>query len=140
MKMNWGHGLTLAFIAFAGLMIFMTVKSFQQNIDLVTEDYYREELAYQSRIDQIENSKAGNQVEIVEEGKEIYLNFPVTPESGRIHMYRPSDQRLDKLFDLSLAKNETISSQGMVPGYYILKLNWSDQKQEYYQEKGLFIQ
>lgn len=137
--MNWGHGLTITFIAFAGLMIFMTVKSFQQNIDLVTPEYYREELAYQQRINEIKNAAGAQQVSITEMDDAFVLDFPSNPKEGYLHFYRPSDQSLDKYYNLTASKNETISSEGLVSGYYILKLHWSDQDQAFYQEKGVVI-
>jgi hypothetical protein len=54
--MNWGYKIAITFILFGALIIFMVVKSFQQNIDLVTDDYYQEELKYQQQIDKLENT------------------------------------------------------------------------------------
>ncbi len=139
-NMNWGHGLTFAFIAFASLMIFMAVKAFEQDIALVTADYYKEELAYQNRIDEINNSKQAMVVDIGKSVQGIALTFPVTPESGEVYMYRPSDQRLDRKFALTNSLHEIIPEEQVASGYYILKLHWSDKERSYYQEKGIFVE
>ena len=55
MKWNWGTKIALSFVGFCGLMIFMTVKSFNTDFHLVTEDYYAEELQYQDHIDRVKN-------------------------------------------------------------------------------------
>ncbi|WP_338039248.1 FixH family protein [Maribacter litopenaei] len=59
MKFNWGTGIVLAFIGFIGFILFFVVRMStdnRANHDLVTEDYYRQELAYQKEIDAQNNA------------------------------------------------------------------------------------
>ena len=49
--MSWGKILLVAYVTFVGVMLFMVVKSFQQDYDLVTPDYYAAELKFQDQID-----------------------------------------------------------------------------------------
>ena len=56
MKWNWGTGIAITLVLFIGLMSFMVFKSTQQRFDLVSENYYEEELNYQEVIDQKRNS------------------------------------------------------------------------------------
>lgn len=139
--MNWGHGITITFILFAAFMIALVKKSFDQQIDLVTENYYGEELAYQSRINEIEN--ASSQYFVVESRDDhinIQLNGASKTISGTLHLYRPSDSRFDKHFTLSLTGNsQNIPTKGIPNGYYILKLSWSIGDKNFYQEKGIFL-
>ena len=39
--MNWGKGVTIAFVLFVGFIMFMVVGAFRQNFDLVADDYYK---------------------------------------------------------------------------------------------------
>lgn len=51
MKLNWGTGIVIAFIGFiAFIMYFIITMSVNANYDhdLVVENYYAEELAYQT--------------------------------------------------------------------------------------------
>lgn len=138
--MNWGHGLTLSFIGFAGFIIFMAVKSFDQNIDLVTEDYYRDELNYQQRIDQIQQTKAQGMEAKVELKEDLLeLTFPNAPDKGEAHLYRPSDSQFDKRFQLSQAKTMAFDRTNLLKGYYILKISWEAGGQTFYQEKGIVL-
>lgn len=138
--MNWGHGLTLSFIGFAGFIIFMAVKSFDQNIDLVTEDYYREELNYQQRIDQIQQTKAqGMEAEVELSDGLLVLTFPSAPDKGEAHLYRPSDSQFDQRFQLSQAATMAFDRTDFLKGYYILKISWEAEGQAYYQEKGIVL-
>lgn len=55
---TWGHGVIVAlgcFIAFILFMIFIFPNG-QQNSELITDDYYEEELAYQNVIDAKNNA------------------------------------------------------------------------------------
>ncbi len=76
-EFNWGTGIALTLILFVGLMSFMVYKAMQQDFDLVTEDYYAEELDYQNIINQKTNalqltdSASLNMVETA-----IMLNLP----------------------------------------------------------------
>ncbi|MDZ7847906.1 MAG: FixH family protein [Owenweeksia sp.] len=58
MKLNWGTGIAIVLILFAISMGYAVYKAVQQNYDLVTTDYYAEELAYQEKIDQKKNGLA----------------------------------------------------------------------------------
>ena len=138
--MNWGHGLTLSFVGFAAFIIFIAVKSFDQNIDLVTEDYYREELAYQQRMDQINVTKdQGMEVAIVIGEQLLEFTFPKSPETGEAYLYRPSDSQFDRHIKLSRNKVLTYDRSNLQKGYYILKISWQAEGQTYYQEKGIIL-
>ncbi len=138
--MNWGHGLTLSFIGFAGFILFMAVKSFDQNIDLVTEDYYREELNFQKRIDQIERTRTNDMEARVQlTSSQLQLTFPQAPEQGEAHLYRPSDSQFDKYFQLRKAQKMTFDRSDLKKGYYILKIRWEIDGQKFYQEKGIVL-
>jgi predicted dehydrogenase len=53
--MNWGYKIMLVYLVFISGMLFMAFKSSEQDIELVTEDYYAKELVYQQKIDEIKN-------------------------------------------------------------------------------------
>ncbi|MEM9327548.1 MAG: FixH family protein [Bacteroidota bacterium] len=138
--MNWGHGLTVSFILFAGFMTWLVIGSFKQNIDLVTDEYYQAELQYQDRMDEIQNNTAATQIRVVQSTERIQLEFPIIPEEGAIHLYRPSDSRLDQHFQMEDGEDaKIIDLDGLIKGYYILKMTWTAGGERYYQEKGVFI-
>lgn len=49
--MNWGHKIIIVFILFAAGILTLVTKSMHTRIDMVTPDYYAEELKYQQVID-----------------------------------------------------------------------------------------
>ena len=80
MKINWGTGIVLAFIGFISFIMYfiitMNVDSKYEH-DLVTEDYYAEELDYQNDINKLSNSKRLNEnvsYKKTEEG--LIITFP----------------------------------------------------------------
>ena len=77
MKFTWGHAITLVFILFAGYILYFVYQSFQTNVDLVAEDYYAKEVAFQDRINQTANAvpfKDVIEVRVDEQG--LILQFP----------------------------------------------------------------
>lgn len=144
--MNWGYKITITFILFGALIIFMVVKSFQQNIDLVTEDYYGEELKYQEQIEKMENVNAlETKVTAKLTDLGVLISFPdhVPYEkiSGKVQLYRPSQSAGDKFYDVALDTNYalTIKSSDLRPGKYLLKIDWSDGVKPYFQEISVFV-
>ena len=51
MKLNWGSGIALVYVIFAGSMVAFAIKASRQHYDLVTENYYTEAVNYQQEID-----------------------------------------------------------------------------------------
>ena len=50
--MSWGWKITILYLGFVGMILTFVIASTQQDFHLVSEDYYAEEIAYQTRIDQ----------------------------------------------------------------------------------------
>ncbi len=147
MKFNWGHGIFVFFTIFVIIMLSVLYLSRQQNIDLVTEDYYAAELVYQDKIDQLNNSKSkGFEVKHRIEGKELILEFSKSIDEGKVqngevYFYRPSDASFDYTQALTLdGQNELrIAENSLNPGYYIMKISFSIDNEKYYIEKGIMI-
>lgn len=141
--MNWGHGIAIFFSCFVAFMLFMVVKSFQQNIDLVTENYYEQELQYQHQIEKIRNTqKLEESVKITsEQGKGIQLSFPrlEAPIQGQVQVFRPSDARFDLLEELAPDRNnqQLIATTSLPPGFYRIKISWQAAGQDNYTEETL---
>ena len=60
MKINWGTGIVIAFIAFISFIMYFVISmntNSKYDHDLVTEDYYKQELEFQNEIDKESNSK-----------------------------------------------------------------------------------
>lgn len=139
MKWNWGTKIALVFIAFCGFMIFLVVKTFQQDIALVSDDYYLEEIKYQDRIDEINGAASLDyQVEVLQSSEYVEANFPAGSSiAGQIHFYRPDNERFDRKFEFE--GNAKVKKSELVAGRYKMKIHWTDSEKDYYAEKVILI-
>lgn len=142
--MNWGHGISIFIACFVSFMLFLVVKSHQQNIDLVTEDYYAQELQYQQQMKKIQNEKGLEKgVKVTATSGRLALSFPILAEAinGEVQIYRPSDARFDLLssLDLDEQNKQQIATADLPPGFYRIKINWKAGSNEYYTEEAIHL-
>lgn len=136
--MDWGKGIVLTFVVFAGIIITMvTICMRQDDLHLVTQDYYGEEIRYQQHIDKVINANALTYEALTFHNatKSVELNLPVGAV-GELHLFRPSDARLDKKLNVQItdANAKTVDLNHLEPGYWQIKLSWSADGKEYYKE------
>ncbi|HLT08638.1 MAG TPA: FixH family protein [Cyclobacteriaceae bacterium] len=141
--MNWGHGLIIFFGAFVLLMISLVVICVRQDdIHLVTQNYYEEEINYQQQIEKIANAKDLDYDALAYEAasKQMHLNLPQGAE-GTLHLFRPSDARLDQKIPIKMQKGEAMSIDlaHLQPGYWRVKLNWQEGGTAYYLEEQISL-
>ena len=108
--MSWGIKITILYIGFVVLIVTMVAMTMSQKVDLVSKDYYAQELKFQDKIDQ--SNRANALIEplnwMVSNGK-IEINFPKEFKNqkitGTINLFRPSDASLDKKIAVSSLQN-----------------------------------
>jgi hypothetical protein len=139
--MNWGHKIALVYISFALFMIFLVVMAFRQNFDLVADDYYAQEIAYQTRIDHVQNATAKGYALAVEQDAEVLtLRFPVPATNVKVHIFRPSDEGMDLHGSSETSITElTFLRKDLSAGKYLAKVEWQAEGEIYYEEKILVI-
>ncbi|WP_350284848.1 FixH family protein [uncultured Croceitalea sp.] len=133
MKINWGTGIVLAFIGFITFILYFVVRMStddRANHDLVTDDYYKKELAYQKEID-AEASASANDAKLVidktEEGLTIIFpeDFKFKNITGKVSLYRPSNRHLDFDFPISLSKTHLlIPDNRLLDGRWDIAVQW----------------
>lgn len=141
MKMNWGTGITIFMVIYMAGVTGVVIFSFQQDVNLVTEDYYQQELVYEDQITRIKNADALPEkpsVELVKAADAVRLTFPssIIPEEGTVLFFRPSDFTKDKNYKLALNDNNTqaFDFTDMATGMWKVKLEWELAGKSYYQE------
>ena len=50
--MSWGYKILGVYLVFVTGIVFLVIKSSNQKVDLVTKDYYEQELMYQDKINE----------------------------------------------------------------------------------------
>lgn len=144
MKINWGHKLLIVFVAFVGLIATMVYKAVNTDFDLVTKDYYKEELLFQKVIDGQNNAmelSSAARIEVTE--SQLVLHMPEEMKnanpSGSIWFYCPTDAGKDKKFDLDTkgTGSQSFEKNQFHPSSYIVKMKWEKDGVPYYSEQHI---
>lgn len=144
--MNWGHKLLLVFFVFAVGMFYLVYRSMHVNYELVSKEYYRDEIHYQDVIDASRRADAlSGKIDISQTGNSIRLQLPTEMKNenvtGRIWFYCASDEKRDRHISLTPDEQavQIISKQKFLPGEYIVKVDWQNKKVSYHTEQPLTI-
>ncbi len=146
--MNWGWKIVIVYSAFAIMTLAIAFYFMGQKVDLVAEDYYKQEIAYQDQIDKMSNSSALAQPIDLEYDRQtslVKIAFPNQVNGsqiqGTIHFYRPSNADEDVHFEIqpdSLGQQH-ISVGALTKGLWKVKIVWTSAEMEYYDEKVITL-
>lgn len=146
-KFNWGTGILLAIMIFFAGMALMLVIAMRHGSDLVADNYYERELAYQHRIESRRRAvDAGGALSIVSSGDTLVLTFSpsvLAPETnGTIHLYRPSDKRMDTDAPMAVDHQgvQRIATTRLAHGLWKIQAEWNTRAGAYYAEQPVVIQ
>lgn len=147
MKFHWGHGVGILYLTFVVSMLFLVYKTTQENFGLVTDDYYKEAIQYQSKIDKQRNSAALAKkltIDWMQNESKVRISFPENLHgvSGEILLYRPSDSGQDLKFQVQpdSANEQEVSFASLKKGLWRVQVEWKSGITEYFDEKLLLIQ
>ena len=140
MKINWGTGIVLAFIGFISFIMYFVVNmnvNSKYDHDLVVEDYYKDELAYQNDIDKMKRANSLEEnISYRKTNAGLLIEFPKTFEAekitGNVFLYRPSNKHLDLETNISLSKPYLlIPDNRLVDGRWNIKIDWQYKGETY---------
>lgn len=139
--MSWGIKISILYIGFVILILTMVGMTMGEKADLVSKDYYDQEIKYQGKIDRI-NRTAALEEQLTWEIKQgsVSLKFPEKFKkeniSGSVYFFRPSDAAMDKMIEFSqdTLSIRNISTEKLKKGLYKMEISWKVNKEEYYNE------
>lgn len=140
LKLSWGTGIVIAMLCFMVFILSFVYKSIaldEYQHELVSEDYYKDELHYQEEIDKLNNSGNLSQDIVLRNSSEgVHIQFPKDIEEssikGKISFQRLSNEKLDFVQDIQLLNHEQlIPSEKLVTGKWIVKVDWEVGETEY---------
>lgn len=143
--MSWGNRLLLVFVAFAALIGTLVYKAMNTRFELVTKDYYKEELRYQQKIDGARNAAVLSPVALQQNQDFVTVVMPAELKNksvtGELLFYCGSDADRDLQVPLQLnAEGEQlVSKRKLRQGNYLVKLRWQESGNSYYTEKQLQV-
>jgi nitrogen fixation protein FixH len=143
--MNFGGRIVVLYLSFVALIVTLVVMSYGQKVELVSDDYYAQEIKFQDKIDAINNEKAlGGSINHTINENEVILNVDSSLLSndfeGTIHFFRPSDSSKDIQLKMNFINNtQSIDSKQLIHGAYKLQLSWTSNQKKYFKEEVIFI-
>ena len=147
MKLNWGTGIVIAFGLFMTFILFFVFKvqsNSKYDNELVTENYYQQELKVQGNIDRASNANAlVDKVTINKVSEGIQIAFPkdfdYTAITGNVSLYRPSNQKLDAEIKISLSSsNLLIPKSNLVGGLWDITIEWEYKGVPYRNKQSIY--
>ncbi len=146
MKISWGTGIVIAFVAFIGFILYFVVIAStdeRANHDLVTDYYYERELGYQDEIDAERNaSLLKDKVRVKPTEAGLSLEFPerwdLASLQGNVSLYRPSNKKLDFELPIALEGGEMrIPARRLPEGRWDITIRWVAGGKAYLQKERI---
>jgi hypothetical protein len=146
MTFNWGHKLTLGFLTFAGMILYLVLQSMHTHYDLVSKEYYKDELQYQQVIDGTSRAnQLSSRVTVNQTGNQLILQLPNEMQhkavTGSLLFYCADNAKKDKKITLQVNEQamQLIDSRAFVPGNYTVKISWESNGEQYFTEVPVAI-
>jgi hypothetical protein len=147
--MNWGWRIFLLYALFVLMTLSMVWYMSRQQVNLVSRDYYRQEIGYQDQIDKMNKVQALGQPPAVEYAPEtgyVVVRFPSGHSGsalrGSITMFRPSDSRMDVRLPVQPDTTgvQVIPVTNLAAGLWRVQLDWQKGGEAYYFEQKVMIE
>lgn len=147
MKINWGLKLAIVYLSFMAGILTLVFKAKGQKVDLVTQDYYKQELAFSQKLEATRNATGLPTPVVIEylEGQ-VNVSFPAeclqSNMTGQITLYCPSDASRDRSVVIGPNQDglQSIMVNDLPNGLYLAKVDWKMNDLQYYTEKAIDIQ
>ena len=138
-KINWGTGIVIAMVLFMVFILTFVYKSLTKEYthELVSDDYYKDELLYQNDIDKLDNAKKLNsKITVSNSDKGLTIHFPSDIDyqdvKGDIYFQRMSNSKLDFHKNIELISDKILIPDSLlVSGKWIIKIDWTYKGKEY---------
>lgn len=145
MKLNWGNKIFIVYFSFVAGMLLLVWLCAKQRVDLVSKDYYPQELKFQQKIDAAGNAaQLSGKVTVSGADGGIVIRFPEEMKNrqltGEIWFYCAADARADKKLAVKADAEgvQWIPAEQVKNAAYTVKIDWSADGKSYYSEQKYF--
>ena len=143
----WPYAIIGWFVIFITSMVTWAVYAMRQDMDLVRTDYYEAEVRYQKQLDQLNHTQAiAGDVSLSFDpaSREIKLAVPeaqTVATFGKIHLYRPSNAKLDErhVFKPDAKGHQSIDASKLEPGLWKVRLEWGSNGKDYFVDRPVIV-
>jgi hypothetical protein len=144
--MNWGNKILLVFLVFAAGIFYLVYRSMHVNYELVSKEYYKDEIRYQDIIYASQRANAlSRKIEIRQSANVIAVQLPDEMKdekvTGVMWFYCAADETKDRRISMQPDQRgaQEITKQKFLPGSYVVKFDWTSKNTRYYAEEPLTI-
>ena len=143
--MNFGGKIVILYLSFVALILTLVFSCFSMDVDLVSKDYYAQEINFQQKINATNNEKdLDKSISHSINKNNITLTIDsllLSPDfKGEITLFRPSDSSKDVKIKMNFFNNEqVIDGKQLIHGAYKLQLSWESNQKNYFKEEVIFI-
>ena len=143
--MNWGNRIVVVFIIFAMLIGTLVYKCLKQNYELVSKDYYTDELRYQDKIDEMSNASKLSSVQLFQTADEITIRLPKELDGlevrGEAWFYCAPNSGNDRKIPVQVNEGGVmkVDKSKLAKSYYQVKLKWQNGNEKYYNEQNIQV-
>lgn len=144
-KFNFGTGIFVFMVLFMTAIITFVIFAYQQDVNLVHDNYYEKGVDHTIQMQrEVRSSEYFDKINISDDGNYIRIVFPAELasiiEEGAVMYFRPSDHLKDIKQPLIMRGNVFIGAKDqLIPGRYIVKINWKANELDYEVDKQLII-
>jgi hypothetical protein len=131
MKFTWGTGIAIFLSCFIIFILSFIVRASMLQTELYSEDYYQQEIDYQTTIDSKSNGKEYAEEFYLSMGdKQIVVHVPnidwANCENAKLVFYRSNDSKLDQVLTITDQTADIIrlAKDDFELGAYEMKLGW----------------
>ncbi|HXP59194.1 MAG TPA: FixH family protein [Dongiaceae bacterium] len=144
----WPYGIILTFVLFISGTATLVFVACSQKVDLVSDDYYEQELRYQQQVDRLDHTQnlhGAAAVTFDPAALSITISLPATPVQlpilGRICLYRPSDVRLDREVALAVdaAGTQHVDASKLQTGLWRVRVFWTADGKDYFVDRSIVV-
>jgi hypothetical protein len=144
----WPYAIIGAFVIFIAAIAAVITYICQHRMDLVSADYYEQEIRFQNRLDEMNRTaglRAATQITFDPATRLLRVALPAAHAAsqprGRLQLYRPSAAGLDRELKLSpdATGAQNFDASSLQPGHWKARLHWSANGQNYFAEESLLI-
>jgi hypothetical protein len=144
----WPYGIVAAFVVFVGGVTALIVTATRDTNELVTRDYYEQELRYQTRLDQLSRTRFwSNRITTAYDsgGRRVKITVPhehvAAGATGQLHLYRPSSAAADHSLALLPDRegNQWVDASALSPGLWKVRLEWKVGADDFFADRSVVI-
>ncbi len=138
----WPIGLVAWFLFFIGLCVWFVIQSRGMKYDLVSKDYYVQGLHHDEHRQALSRAKALDvppRIDVQYEKHRMVVYIPESAHGAEMVLYRPSDSRMDRRYDLQDGAPSVIPTLEVPPGRWEARIYWVTNGVKYLHEQLLDI-